>query len=79
MIRHPPNLEYNRLCPISNTLNFAMIKTVDHPAKESSTLRFQDYNILIVDDTPLNLGVVVEYLQSSQWRNGPEASPLCST
>ena len=27
-------------------------------------INFQDYNILIVDDTPINLGVVVNYLES---------------
>jgi signal transduction histidine kinase len=28
------------------------------------SLNYQDYNILIVDDTPINLGVVVNYLES---------------
>lgn len=39
-------------------------KTLSQPAKESQELRFQDYSILIVDDTPLNLGVIVDYLES---------------
>ena len=29
-----------------------------------SELNYQDYNILIVDDTPVNLGVIVDYLES---------------
>ena len=51
---------------ISDRLNeFPMQTTLDRPAvKESSELNFQDYNILIIDDTPLNLGVVVGYLES---------------
>ena len=32
--------------------------------KSFSDLNFQDYNILIVDDTPINLKVIVEFLQS---------------
>ncbi len=32
--------------------------------KSNSELNFQDYNILIVDDNPANLSVVVDYLQS---------------
>lgn len=39
-------------------------KTIEHAAKESVGHDFQDYNILIVDDTPLNLGVIVNYLES---------------
>ena len=31
---------------------------------KDSSINFQDYNILIVDDTPINLGVVVNYLES---------------
>jgi signal transduction histidine kinase len=38
--------------------------TIDHAAEENQNLNFQDYNILIVDDTPLNLGVLVDYLES---------------
>src|SRR5689334_24057234 len=33
-------------------------------ARELPAPAFQDYSILIVDDTPLNLGVVVDYLES---------------
>lgn len=40
------------------------IKTMNRTTKESLELSFQDYSILIVDDTPLNLGVVVDYLES---------------
>ncbi len=32
--------------------------------KSNSELNFQDYNILIVDDNPANLRVIVDYLQS---------------
>ncbi len=32
--------------------------------KSNSELNFQDYNILIVDDNPANLRIVVDYLQS---------------
>jgi len=39
-------------------------ETINRAAKESSKADFQDYNILIVDDMPLNLGVVVSYLES---------------
>lgn len=39
-------------------------KTMNHAAKESHDLSFQDYSILIVDDLPVNLGVVVDYLES---------------
>ena len=37
---------------------------INRAVKESLGLSFQNYNILIVDDTPLNLGVVVDYLES---------------
>lgn len=37
---------------------------MNHAPRESQSLRFKDYSILIVDDTPLNLGVVVDYLES---------------
>lgn len=60
-----PDIEYNMVDLISDELNELMIKTtVDRAAKESPEINFQDYNILIIDDTPLNLGVVVDYLES---------------
>ena len=50
---------------IAEELNELMSKTtVDRVANESPEINFQDYNILIIDDTPLNLGVVVDYLES---------------
>jgi len=39
-------------------------KFMEPAAKESHDLNFQDYSILIVDDLPINLGVVVDYLES---------------
>jgi signal transduction histidine kinase len=37
---------------------------MQHSASETPNLSFQNYSILIVDDTPLNLGVIVDYLES---------------
>lgn len=39
-------------------------KIMNQAAKDSLPISFQDYNILIVDDMPVNLGVVVDYLES---------------
>ncbi|MDD5370280.1 MAG: response regulator [Anaerolineaceae bacterium] len=37
---------------------------MSNETKDKSGLNFQDYTILVVDDTPVNLGVVVNYLES---------------
>jgi signal transduction histidine kinase len=52
--------EYN---PTGSGINELEIMTKRETSADS-TLSFQDYNILIVDDTPVNLGVVVNYLES---------------
>ncbi|MBI5563478.1 MAG: response regulator [Chloroflexi bacterium] len=40
------------------------LKTKSRATLKNSGIHFPDYNILIVDDTPINLGVVVNYLES---------------
>jgi len=41
---------------------------VDQPIKNSTAFNFQDYTILIVDDTPTNLGVIADYLKTYGFR-----------
>src|SRR3990172_7636787 len=60
----PPDFEYNIPIVLSDKSPESTSKTMNRVAKESQGLRFKDYSILIVDDTPLNLGVVVDYLES---------------
>jgi signal transduction histidine kinase len=61
---HVLDIEYNMLNFIYNQPHERKTKPMNQAEKESQPVNYKDYSILIVDDLPVNLGVVVDYLES---------------